>query len=857
MDPFSLIAFVIGAAVGGVIGNRADDRFCQVMGPVTDRLLRGGPPVNHDLQRAVRKAYLQATLVVCEACLKALGVAPSAWRRDVRMLLARPSDEMRWLDAVRRAIGEELRRIPRADYVPPSTEAEKQVELLLQPKGTTGKQRTEELRAALKQSVLDELRQHHGEPPARFVEMVQRGWDDSEPDNIVTHLDWFDLLCAFFVYDLKTNEKVRTIFEGQLLAQLTVEGTPLTLEVFQATFEELGKAMVNRLEQLDAHLEKLRSEQAEGFAGVQGRLDEMLPSLALLPDVAAQQQTLAALLQEALRELRRRPLYERYAGWEVAGRVEELLREYTTLFVGREDTLAGLDAFLTENRSGVLVITARAGYGKTALLANWSRTRHGDGCFAAYHFFSHRSDVTRPLANGLRNLLRQLYIYHESPDESLPDDEIRLRETLYGIVRERGAHDSEPLVIVLDGLDEAERSFSPPFPTPLPDGVYVVVSARADEGDEPEYLRGWTEGAGRIHLDRLPRVAIAEWLRRTGEGELALFADDAAFVAQVDETTEGFPLYLRYLTEELAQAAKGGGDARVLLDQTPRGFGAYVRQQLKQLAQVEEVHRQREVQELFALLSVARGALSAADVEALTELTVWDLPALPWQVTRWFTMREKEDTTTYAFAHSLLADEFERALGRQAQKAKERLLDYCARWQEHRSPYALRHYAEHLLEAKRYDELYALARNEAFQQAQADTLADEPHAPLRTLQAALEGAMVQYDATKMAEFCLTHARRLIEITQESPLDALRTGHLERAWALADLHDIEHNVLWHLLLVWELKDTGRLEEARTTLERLLAKELPRLSDWQGEYAADLLSDALSVNAEAFMALQERL
>ena len=95
---------------------------------------------------------------------------------------------------------------------------------------------------------------------------------------------------------------------------------------------------------------------------------------------------------------------------------------------------------------------------------------------------------------------------------------------------------------------------------------------------------------------------------------MASFADDAAFVAQVDETTEGFPLYLRYLTEELAEAAKGGRDARTLLDQTPRGFGAYVRQQLKQLAQVEEVRRQREVQELFALLSVARGALSAADV---------------------------------------------------------------------------------------------------------------------------------------------------------------------------------------------------------------------------------------------------
>lgn len=64
MDPFSLVAFALGAAVGGIIGNRADDVFCQVMGTVTERLRRGGPPLNHDLQRAVRKAYLQATLAV-------------------------------------------------------------------------------------------------------------------------------------------------------------------------------------------------------------------------------------------------------------------------------------------------------------------------------------------------------------------------------------------------------------------------------------------------------------------------------------------------------------------------------------------------------------------------------------------------------------------------------------------------------------------------------------------------------------------------------------------------------------------------------------------------------------------------
>ncbi len=104
-----------------------------------------------------------------------------------------------------------------------------------------------------------------------------------------------------------------------------------------------------------------------------------------------------------------------------------------------------------------------------------------------------------------------------------------------------------------------------------------------------------------------------------------------------------------------------------------------------------------------------------------------------------------------------------------------------------------------MLEAKRYEELYVLTQNQAFRQAQADTLTDEPNVPLQTIQTALEAAMVQDDATKMAEFCLSHAWELISITQELPLDALRGGNIERAWRLADLYEIERCTLWYLLL----------------------------------------------------------
>jgi hypothetical protein len=545
--------------------------------------------------------------------------------------------------------------------------------------------------------------------------------------------------------------------------------------------------------------------------------------------------------------------------WEVVDKVEQVINEYTQLFVGRSEEFQKLDEFLRENSSCVILVKAGAGFGKTALLANWVNGSRAKDCFIAYHFFSQRYDVTRSVARAYRNLLRQLYIYYELSYEEPPNDENQVRERLYSILREHGAREDKPLVIALDGLDEAERPFSPPFPTPLPENVFVIASGRAEEGEEPEYLRGWIDSAESIRLNRLCRGAIAQWLRNTDE--LAAFAEDTDFVAQLDEITQGFPLYLRYLTEELSHAAKQGQDVRELLAQTPKGFERYVEQQLRGL---DELELPDERWQFFALLAVAKGALEKEDVKALTGMRDRQLRQLhqSWQVTRWMRISEGK---LYAFAHPLLATTFAAQLGDDAEDALQDLIDYCAKWEKHQSRYALRHYAEHLRDVKRWEELYAIARNEDFAATQQEHLPDEPDLPLKTVQTGLLGAAEKDDAGAMADFMLVHARRLAQTTaQESPLDVLRLGSLERALRLADdFYEIERCVLWYLLLAWELKDTDRLEEAQATLKQLQHKELPRFSEvlsnvfWQGNYAAYLLTYTLEVSEDSFLALQHQL
>ena len=542
---------------------------------------------------------------------------------------------------------------------------------------------------------------------------------------------------------------------------------------------------------------------------------------------------------------------------EVVDKVKLIVSEHTKLFIGRSKELEKLDNFLADNSSGVLLVTASAGFGKTSLLASWLKVRHKQGYFIAHHFFNQRYDRTGSAKSAYENLLQQIYTYYELSYEQLPKEIDELRKALYNILREPGKEE-KPLVILIDALDELDKTdipFSPPFPTPLPPNVFVIASARASEGEKPEYLSGWTNDIEPIHLDRLPRCAIADWLLKTGDDHLMLCSQDEDFVSSLDAITQGFPLYLRYLIDELIQVTKQGEDVQAVLSISPPKFKDYVKQQFKLLA--KEVNS-REMQELFVLLSVALGGLSEDDVVELTGLTVWDLQALPWQVTRWFSVEP-----SYTFAHPLLAQEFQSLLARQAQQARDKLIEYCARWQKHSSPYALRHYAEHLKEAKQWEALYAIARNEDFSIAQREHLPEQLDLPLNTVQTALLAAALEDKPGEMAEFLLVHARQVLQTTaQNSPLAALRKGSLERAWKLADLYEIERCVLWYLLLAWELKDTGRLEESRETLKRLQQKELPRFSthpaiNWQGEYAAYLLAHLFDVSEDTCTALQQKV
>ncbi len=124
---------------------------------------------------------------------------------------------------------------------------------------------------------------------------------------------------------------------------------------------------------------------------------------------------------------------------------------------------------------------------------------------------------------GWRNLLRQLYAYHELSNWPLPEDEKGVRDALTTVLRRTPGR---PIVIAVDTLDEADEIPDLPLPPTLPDGLFVIASVRAADEEQPPQLKPWPVACARMQLEHLTPAAIAGWLRTSGRDELAGTTED-------------------------------------------------------------------------------------------------------------------------------------------------------------------------------------------------------------------------------------------------------------------------------------------------------------------------------------------
>jgi hypothetical protein len=567
---------------------------------------------------------------------------------------------------------------------------------------------------------------------------------------------------------------------------------------------------------------------------------------------------------------------------------DEDIESDAVALVGRARPLRQARALIKECAGGVLWLTGPGGIGKSFLVAKLAsgyellrpevanRKQSRKWCVIAWRFRASDGDRCHRHA-FFRHAISRLGQWEAlGRPGTVPTVEThKLQDQLSGLLdRVAELQTDDPrgkpprVLFVLDGLDEIARSDQTFAELPFQLQKNHVVWLCAGRPDpvlthvyRPERCTDIFPGG----LERMERDDIRAMLvEGTGTLKYDLLKQDDertgtpinALVDAVVARADGLPLYVRFVVEDVL-AGHLAFDT-TLPGKLPRGLAAYYDDLLRRFA----------VGELQALLtplvvSVA-WAKAPLEEETLLELMVRRKVLLAGaEEPAEQTLRRALNVAGVmlrvvplpgggfgyepyhlTFRDHIRADEA-RIIGVQNPLARQEFCHLACAWSDlpvsHAARrYVLRHGPEHLREEKRYPDLVGLARDrDGFLAAQVRELPAEPEAPLRTLMAALRGAIAHGDGAQMAEFCLGHALRVRDILRESPLEALRGGSLERALGLVELMEPHRRVLALLLLLWELQDNEKVEQIEMVRTRLVQGETPQLAGWMGEYARQIL------------------
>ena len=387
-----------------------------------------------------------------------------------------------------------------------------------------------------------------------------------------------------------------------------------------------------------------------------------------------------------------------------------LIEDRTRIFAGRRQVFDRIMAFAARDEGGYLVITAPPGFGKTALVANLVAAT--PEAFA-YHFFAPVYGAeTLDEKFFLQSVLQQMAAWHDQRPE-LPDAINELR-ALYQAFVDTPLEQSQ--VLVLDGLDEVSQwKLAPYLGRRLPPRLHVIVTVR-DTGQDWRTDYGFpSDQVTTLPLGGLERSEIRDLFAGLGAAGARIAGDDALLdhvVARAayenDPRLGADPFYIRFLAEDVASAEVAPEE----IPAQPQGLEAYLDRWWKQIVQLAG---DAPVRDLFGTLAAAVGPIARTDLETINASLRddWAGDFFDQVLARVRRVVRQHKDGRYSLAHPRLhryvADP--KRIGK-INDYRQRLLDYCARWREHRSPYALAGYGTHLAEAGRGEELYRLFSGE-------------------------------------------------------------------------------------------------------------------------------------------------
>jgi WD40 repeat protein len=372
---------------------------------------------------------------------------------------------------------------------------------------------------------------------------------------------------------------------------------------------------------------------------------------------------------------------------------DPLIEDRVRLFAGREALFRWVIDGIQAQAGSYNVITAPAGFGKTAALA---ALMHRTPQAFAYHFFSPLYGNTLDEHFFLRNVVQQMASWHKRTEE-VPSDLNELRALYQQFLN---TPLERPQVLVLDGLDEVTNwSLAPYLSRHLPACLHLILTIRDVGQDWHAKYQLPPDQVRHLMLDGLNRTTV-EAVFRAADGLHPDFsqaiADDPHLLDQIvriaayqtNPELGADPFYVRLLAEDAA----AGKLTRAMLEGQPSGLKAYLDRWWQE---IRSIAGSRPIRDLFGTLTAALGPLSRKDLENVNpsledEWSTDYFAEVLGQVQRFVITTDRG----YALAHPRLQEYLLSKI--RVDTYREQLIAYCSDWARHGSPYALSYYTQHL-----------------------------------------------------------------------------------------------------------------------------------------------------------------
>lgn len=291
---------------------------------------------------------------------------------------------------------------------------------------------------------------------------------------------------------------------------------------------------------------------------------------------------------------------------------QALIEEKLKRFCGRDFVFQALQDFIKKYPCGYFTVIGEAGIGKSAVAAKYVQD-FGAPCY--FNILAERRNRAELFLKSLRGQLQQRY--------NLPNTEnADLRELLQQVAPQ--LPEGEPLVVVVDALDEVEQEVGENLlhlPKELPDNVYFLLTRRPYTLETKRLTLSAGTATGKLDLSGAEyapycRRDVEAYLQRWWDEETALqqwtqtrHLSCEQFVETLADKSENNFMYLRYVLPEMVS----GKYDSLELKQLPQGLQEYYQTHWVRMG-METAERQMRVMVLFVLVEI--GAAVPAQVVA-------------------------------------------------------------------------------------------------------------------------------------------------------------------------------------------------------------------------------------------------